>query len=87
MGEESYRMNIFDLVKDLVRRHPGKVVLAGLLLAFAWFIWPTPYRAYGPGELMQINRFTGVVCQVGESCWRGRPAPTGRSIEDLLKQR
>jgi len=44
-------------------------VAALLAIGFAWFIWPTPYRAIGPRGMIQINRFTGVRCDVGESCW------------------
>ena len=73
VGESEERMNIFELAADLLRRHPRKVSLAAAVLVFAWFIWPTPYRAIGRGGVLQINRFTGVTCRVGESCWLGRP--------------
>ena len=32
----------------------------------------TPYRSFGPGGLIQVNRFTGALCAVGESCWQER---------------
>jgi len=70
MGEG---MNIFELAAELLRRHPRKVAFAVVVLVFAWFVWPTPYRAIGPGGTMQINRFTDVTCRVGESCWLRRP--------------
>jgi hypothetical protein len=51
------------------------VIVVFLALGFAWFIWPTPYRTFGRAGLMQVNRFTGAKCQIGESCWR-TPLPT-----------
>jgi hypothetical protein len=36
-------------------------------VVFAWFVWPTPYML---DRRHQVNRFTGVRCEVGESCWR-----------------
>src|SRR2546425_945899 len=52
-------------------RRYGLRTLVGLLaLGFAWFIWPTPYRPFGAAGVMQVNRFTGAKCAVGESCWR-----------------
>jgi hypothetical protein len=66
-------MNIFELAADLLRRHPRKVSLVAVVLVFAWFIWPTPYRTIGRGGTIQINRFTGATCRVEASCWLGRP--------------
>jgi hypothetical protein len=82
-GEEAI-VNPFDLIEELVRRHPGKTVLALLALGFAWFVWPTPYRAIGPGGLMQVNRFTGVRCDVGESCWRKPRASRPEGCRDWV---
>jgi len=81
MGEGEERVvNPFDLIEYLVQRHLrprlGRVVLALLAFGFAWFIWPTPYRAIGPGGMMQVNRLTGVRCPVGESCWQERREPS-----------
>jgi hypothetical protein len=73
MGEGAEGMNIFEMAAELLRRHPRKVAFAVVVLVFAWFAWPTPYRAIGPGGTMQINRFTDVTCRVGESCWLRRP--------------
>lgn len=44
-----------------------KISIVILVLLFAWFIWPTPYKHVG--SLMQVNRFTGTLCRVGSSCW------------------
>ncbi len=44
-----------------------KILVAILLLLFAWFIWPTPYKYLG--QLRQVNRLTGALCRVGASCW------------------
>jgi hypothetical protein len=70
---------------NLVRRHARGIVLALVAIVFAWFIWPTPYRTIGPRGLTQINRFTGVRCDVGESCWRGprEPSDSPRVVEPL----
>ena len=31
----------------VLRRNLQRIVLALLALAFAWFVWPTPYRTIG----------------------------------------
>ncbi len=41
------------------------VALAALAVGFAWVVWPTPYRTIGPRGVIQVNRFTGVRCDVG----------------------
>jgi hypothetical protein len=51
-----------------------RLVLVLLAAAVAWFVWPTPYRTIGLAGVMQVNRFTGARCPVGESCWRMRGA-------------
>jgi hypothetical protein len=74
VGEtEEASMSPFVRIGELVRRHPGRIVLVLLGLGFAWFIWPTPYQTVGPRGVEQVNRFTGVRCDVGESCWREPP--------------
>jgi hypothetical protein len=75
VGEgEQAAVNPLDLIEYLVHRYLrprlGKTLLALLVFGFAWFVWPTPYRAIGPGGMMQVNRFTGVRCGIGESCWK-----------------
>jgi len=44
-----------------------RTVLIILLVIFAWFIWPTPYRDLS--REWHINRFTGAVCPIGQICW------------------
>ena len=44
-----------------------RTVLIILLVMFAWFVWPTPYRDLSRYE--HINRFTGAVCPLSEMCW------------------
>jgi hypothetical protein len=44
-----------------------KIALAVIVVLFVWFVWPTPYRDVG--RLMQVNRLTGAMCRVGQSCW------------------
>lgn len=68
-----------------------------IVLLFAWFIWPTPYkydrtRIFGLGsevELVRINRFTGKVEVLGLGHWvvisSDEPPSPGPS-EELLPQ-
>ena len=50
------------------QRHWRFLALAVLVLLFAWFIWPTPYRDILAGQA-HVNRFTGARCAAGQSCW------------------
>jgi hypothetical protein len=43
-------MNIFELAAELLRRHPRKVSFAVVVLVFARFVWPTPYRTLSPRQ-------------------------------------
>ncbi len=65
------------------------VALAALAVGFAWVVWPTPYRTIGPRGVIQVNRFTGVRCDVGQSCWRQppEPAPTVRFKDQIFRPR
>ena len=43
-----------------MREHWRKVVLFAFLIAFAWLVWPTPYRYHQLGPVtVRENRFTG----------------------------
>lgn len=44
-----------------------RTLLIILLVIFAWFVWPTPYRDLSRHE--HINRFTGAICDLSEMCW------------------
>ena len=39
----------------------SKLALALLLAAFAYYVWPTPWRVYnrGDGEWQRVHRLTG----------------------------
>jgi len=56
-------------VRGVMRLRPMQLrtVLIILLVIFAWFVWPTPYRDLSRYE--HINRFTGAVCALSEMCW------------------
>lgn len=49
-------------------RHWKRVLLVLIALAFAWFVWPTPYRDILGGGA-HVNRITGATCGAGKSCW------------------
>jgi hypothetical protein len=58
--------------------HPMRLrtVFPLLLAIFAWFVWPTPYRdlpcstgAASLGDCNHINRITGAICRVSQTCW------------------
>jgi hypothetical protein len=44
-----------------MRHHWRNAILVALLIGFAWFVWPTPYRYHYPknGGVYRENRFTG----------------------------
>jgi hypothetical protein len=44
-----------------------RTLLVILLVIFAWFVWPTPYRDLSRYE--HINRFTGAMCPLSQMCW------------------
>jgi hypothetical protein len=53
-----------------------RVVTIVLLVMFVWFVWPTPYRdlpcpvgAAAFGGCHHINRITGAICEVSQTCW------------------
>jgi len=53
-----------------------RAVFTLLLVLFAWFVWPTPYKdlpcstgAASFGDCNHINRITGAVCRVSQTCW------------------
>ena len=52
--------------------HWRLLALALLVLLFAWFIWPTPYRDILAGQA-HVNRLTGARCSAGQSCWSPSP--------------
>jgi hypothetical protein len=53
-------------------RRVASLLLLLVAAAFAWFVWPTPYK---PHQNWQVNRITGTQCGVGESCWRRAVTP------------
>jgi hypothetical protein len=55
-----------------VRQRAAYVALALLVVAFAWYVWPTQYRYYrlvsGGSEVpLRENRFTGTIEQIGST--------------------
>ena len=53
-----------------------RVMVIVLLVIFVWFVWPTPYRdlpcstsAASYGDCSHINRITGAICRVSQTCW------------------
>lgn len=47
-----------------------KVLLWAAIIAFAFFIWPTPWKEYKSGSAnVRVNRFTGNVQHLGSDGW------------------
>lgn len=51
---------------------PARGTFVAIAMLLAWFVWPTPYTL---DRREQVNRFTGVRCEIGESCWREEKPP------------
>ena len=53
---------------------PLALLAAALLVCAAWFVWPTPYRAYRiAGERVRVSRLTGRTEVLAPSGWRAIP--------------
>jgi len=51
----------------------SKVLFALLVAAFAYWVWPTPWRyeiVWGGEALIRVNRFTGSAYEYDSKGWR-----------------
>ena len=53
-----------------------KLLLVPLILAFAYWVWPTPWRQFGAdGESWRQNRFTGRAMVFDSGSGPSQPVP------------
>lgn len=68
-----------DLGSSVRERRFRRVLLLGLALGFAYFVWPTPWRydrirsAQGYEAPIRVNRFTGTTQLLSPAGWQERP--------------